>query len=225
MLQFMKKIIHKDNRKLWLLLIISFFIAAVSLPTLPKQIPIHFDVSGNVDSYGSRGFIFIAPFFSFFLILMAEAARHFDPKKENYSFFQKHYYSFFFLIGLLLFSCEIYTLWYCYFPNKVINISDYLIPCIGLLFAYMGNIMPKFKHNYFIGIRTPQTLSNEKVWYRTHRFTGKIWFAGGILTVLTIFLPKMLKVWAFFAIALLLAVLPFLYSFLIYKKIVNEDKH
>lgn len=219
MLHFIKKIFHKDNRKLWILFAVSALIAGASLPFLPDQIPIHFDTYGNVDSYGAKTFIFLAPDIFILLIFFAELFRSIDPKKDNYSLFQKHYYSFFFLVGLILFFMELYTLWYCYFPDKAINASVFIPAFVGVLFSYIGNIMPKFKHNYFVGIRTPHTLANETVWYMTHRFAGKLWFIGGILMALTSFLPGQIKLLLFFALAALLAILPFFYSLCAFKKV------
>ena len=83
--------------------------------------------------------------------------------------------------------------------------------------------MPKFKHNYFIGIRTPHTLANETVWYMTHRFAGKLWFIGGILMALTAFLPGQIKLLLFLALAVLLAILPFFYSLCAYKKVTDPN--
>lgn len=223
MLHFIKKIFHKDNRKLWILLAVSALISAVSLPFLPDEIPIHFDTYGNVDSYGAKSFIFLEPGILILLIFFAELFRSIDPKKDNYSLFQRHYYSFLFLVGLILFFSELYTLWYCYFPNKAANASVFIPALVGISFSYIGNIMPKFKHNYFIGLRTPQTLANETVWYMTHRFAGKLWFIGGILMVLTSFFPAQIKPWLFFALAALLVVLPVIYSLYAYQKVTDPN--
>ncbi|MBD5544770.1 MAG: DUF1648 domain-containing protein [Lachnospiraceae bacterium] len=223
MFHFIKKIFHKDNRKLWILFAISVLIAGASLPFLPDQIPIHFDAYGNVDSYGTKSFIFLAPGLLILIIFFVELFRSIDPKKDNYSLFQKHYYSFCFMVGLVLFFIELYTLWYCYLPDRTVNASIFIPALIGILFSYIGNIMPKFKHNYFIGIRTPQTLANETVWYMTHRFGGKLWFIGGILMMLTSFLPIPIKLWLFFVLTFFLVVLPVFYSLYAYKKVTDPN--
>ena len=78
--------------------------------------------------------------------------------------------------------------------------------------------MPKFKQNFYAGIKTSWTLSDEEVWFKTHRFGGKIWFIGGILMMITVFLPNTLKIIIFFSIVLILVLAPIIYSYLIYKR-------
>ncbi|MBD5465125.1 MAG: DUF1648 domain-containing protein [Lachnospiraceae bacterium] len=222
MLHFTKKIIHKDNQKLWILLILTILVAVCSLPFLPDEIPVHFDAYGNADSFGAKGFIFLAPGFLMFIIISAEFFRHIDPKKENYSLFQNYYYSFLFFVGILLFLLELYTLWHCFIPDKIVNASVFILILLGILFSYIGNALPKFKHNYFVGIRTPHTLSNETVWYMTHRFAGKLWFIGGIFLAFISFLPAPWNMYLFLTFTVLLAALPFLYALWAYKKVTGE---
>ena len=61
---------------------------------------------------------------------------------------------------------------------------------LGFLFAVMGNLMPKIRQNYFIGIKTPWALEDEDNWRRTHRMAGRLWFAAGLLMMLLSVLPK-----------------------------------
>jgi len=60
---------------------------------------------------------------------------------------------------------------------------------IGLLFIILGNYFGKIKMNWFMGIRTPWTLSSEEVWNKTHRFGGKMFILAGLLMMAQIFLP------------------------------------
>ena len=57
---------------------------------------------------------------------------------------------------------------------------------VGLLFIVIGNYLPQCKPNYFVGIKTPWTLSNEEVWRKTHRFSGKVFVVLGIIMILSI---------------------------------------
>jgi len=54
---------------------------------------------------------------------------------------------------------------------------------VGLLFVIIGNYLPKIRKNWIAGIRTPWTLSDERVWDKTHRAAG-LWFVIGGLVVL-----------------------------------------
>ena len=80
------------------------------------------------------------------------------------------------------------------------------------MFIILGVYMPNIKSNWFIGIRTPWTLSNDTVWKKTHIFAGKVFIVAGLLFVLAIFIPKLF----YFIILLLLS--PIIYSYLEFKK-------
>ena len=86
---------------------------------------------------------------------------------------------------------------------------------LGLLFAIIGNYLPKCKQNYTIGIKIPWTLHSEENWNRTHRFAGRIWVAGGLIIMLTGFYGSFV---IFFSVTLLIALVPILYSFLLHRK-------
>jgi Predicted integral membrane protein len=55
---------------------------------------------------------------------------------------------------------------------------------VGVLFVVIGNLLPRARPNWFVGIRTPWTLSSDRVWEKTHRFGGHVFVAGGIVIVL-----------------------------------------
>lgn len=213
----MNKIFKRENLKLWILFVVTFIIASISYNYLPKLIPIHFDEAGNVDNYKDKIFIFLTPLIILFLIVVAEIAKNVDPKKSSYTKFSKQYYLTFFLVSLLMLVIELYTI--AFSTNmKILNINKIIPLCVGLLFTIIGNFMPKFKQNFYAGIRTSWTLSDEDVWFKTHRLGGKVWFVGGILMMITTILPLQLKTAAFGIIIILLALIPIVYSYIIYKK-------
>ena len=86
---------------------------------------------------------------------------------------------------------------------------------MGLLFVIIGNYMPKCKQSYTIGIKIPWTLNSEENWNRTHRFAGWLWFIGGLGMMATGFIGGFV---AFFAIALLMVIVPMIYSYILYRK-------
>lgn len=211
------KIFKQENIKLWILLAVTIIIGLVSYRYLPEQIPMHFDIAGNVDRYGGRIQIFLSPLIILFMIIVAEVARNVDPKKNSYNKFNKQYYLIFFIVSLLMLGIQLYTLAFSFNMN-VVSISLLMPFAVGLLFTIIGNSMPKFKQNFYAGIRTSWTLSDEEVWVKTHRFGGKIWFVGGILMMISSILPDNIKMISFFGIVILLAIVPIGYSYIIYKK-------
>lgn len=95
-----------------------------------------------------------------------------------------------------------------------------MLMLIGLLFAIIGNYLPSVKPNYFIGIKTPWTLENEVVWKKTHQLAGRLWFPGGLMIVILTFIindPKLMHV-IFLTVTGIIAIIPIVYSFIIFKK-------
>jgi uncharacterized membrane protein len=89
---------------------------------------------------------------------------------------------------------------------------------MGLLLALLGNNMHNIKPNYFAGIRLPWTLENEENWRKTHQFAGRLWFFGGLIFAILVFLLN--DKWAGYIGAALLAVLviiPVIYSYNLYR--------
>ena len=89
----------------------------------------------------------------------------------------------------------------------------------GLLFMIIGNYLPKVKQNNTIGIRVVWTLQDEENWNATHRFSGKLWMASGILCMLCgLFEESMAALVLYIVSIMAAAIISILYSYLFYKK-------
>lgn len=109
-----------------------------------------------------------------------------------------------------------------------LNILGYNIPIdvwiptmVGVLFLVLGNYMPKIKNNWFMGIRTPWTLSSEEVWNKTHRLAGKTFIAGGVVMIAMNFFPLAMQMPIFFIMIAIMVLVPMIYSYLLFS---NEQK-
>ncbi len=96
---------------------------------------------------------------------------------------------------------------------------DLLLPVLfGVLFIFLGNVMPKLRQNHTFGLRILTTLGNEENWNKTHRFSGKLWVAGGFATLLTALLPTVCMLVCAGVILVVLLVFPIVYSYRIYRQ-------
>lgn len=211
----MKYLFNRYNLKTWVLFIIAITVACIALPNLPEKIPIHFNMAGEIDNYGNKYMVFFAPMLILLFQVIAEISRHIDPKKDNYDIFKNYYYQIIFLIGFVMLVMQGITIAAAF--GKNVHISTIMPIIVGILFTFIGNMMPKFKHNYTVGIRTSWTLANEQVWYETHRFAGKVWVLGGLLVALIAFLPTPWKLIAFFTVIILMVIMPIAFSYIRYK--------
>lgn len=83
----------------------------------------------------------------------------------------------------------------------------------GLLFIVLGNYMPKFRQNSFMGIRVKWTLESEANWNATHRMGGKVWVAGGFACLAGAMLPVKAMGVVFPVVLVTVALVPIVYSY------------
>ena len=105
-----------------------------------------------------------------------------------------------------------------FYPGRI-SVGRVTTAMVGLLFVFLGNMMPKMKNNFFMGIRTPWTLSDPDVWNRTHRLGGILWFAGGLLTVALALcgISETLMFVLLMVLVAVLALVPTVYSYLCFR--------
>ena len=179
---------------------------------LPEQMPTHWNASGEVDGWSGKAFaVFGLPLIMVaaqWVCMLGTAA---DPKKNNHS--EKVLHRVLWIIPAL--SVVLHAVTYATALGHAVPMEVVMPILIGLMFTIIGNYMPKCKQNYTIGIKIPWTLDNEENWNRTHRFAGWLWTVCGIATILTAFIGG---AWVLLIIALLMVVLPIIYSYLLHKK-------
>jgi uncharacterized membrane protein len=133
---------------------------------MPEKMASHWNGKGQVDGYIPKFWgLFLMPLVYVGLALLFFAIPKIDPLKANIERFRKYYDGFIILLFVFLVSVDLQDiLW-----NLGIKISpNVTFPIgLGLLFFYIGILCEHSKRNWFIGIRTPWTLSSEKVWDKT----------------------------------------------------------
>jgi len=198
-------------------IIISILASFYFYANFPPIVPTHWDLAGRPNGYSSAAFAaFFLPILLVGIYLLFLALPYLDPKKERYLQFSKIYHIFKDLIiavmAMVYFVASLTALGYN------LNMNFWVPGIVGLLFIIMGNYLGKLNPNWFIGIRTPWTLSSEEVWNKTHRFGGKIFILGGLLMVLTIPAPDKWKIVIFTADIIIILLGTVVYSYVIFLK-------
>jgi len=205
-----------------LIIILAVTIAsAIVYPRLPEMAASHWNAAGQVDDTMPRFWAaFLMPLISVGLLLLFLAIPAIDPMKANIAKFGSYYNAFIALIIVFMLFIHVVTLvWNLGYDQ--FNIGNAILPAVGLILVFAGVMMMKAKRNFFIGIRTPWTLSNDTVWEETHKLGGKLFIAAGIITVLTIFLGED-GIWIMLPVALLAAFIPIVYSYVLWRRISNS---
>ncbi|MBN2067594.1 MAG: SdpI family protein [Candidatus Diapherotrites archaeon] len=197
--------------------IVAVIVSFLVFPMLPDAVPVHWNASGSIDAYGPAWMgAFLFPAIIAFVLLLFAVTPKIAIFKENLKSFEKQYWALALVLQVFFLVFYGVTL----MPNFGIEFSYNLlfITPLSFLFVAIGLLMPSFKRNFFVGIRTPWTLASDRVWAKTHRFGGRLFIVFGIATLFSVALPE----WAFavvIGLALLMVAATFVYSYLVYKKI------
>lgn len=204
------------------LLILTVFASIFFYNNLPERIATHWNFAGQVDGWGSgQAQAIFFPLLIVGMYILFLLIPYLDPKKERYEQFNKIYH---------IFKSIILALIVVIYLVVGLNGLGYNLPVgviipglIGLLFIVIGNYMGKIKMNWFMGIRTPWTLSSEEVWNKTHRFGGKMFILAGLLMIAEIVLPMSWKLPVFIIMITALLFGTMGYSYLVYLREKKND--
>ena len=198
--------------------------SAVVYATLPDRIPTRWELSAHPAGavpepngwssrlWGAWGLpIFLLGMWALLIILPK-----IDPRGSNYAKFGGAFEGIILSIMLFLLGMHIIVLraalGYPVAIQRVVPVG------IGVLFVAMGNLLPRARPNWFVGIRTPWTLSSDRVWEKTHRLGGHLFVAGGILIVLAALVMEQWAHIVLITVVVLCTATVFIYSYLEWKR-------
>ncbi len=198
------------------LILISFLMGAYLYTYMPEKMASHWDANGRVNGYMPElSGLFLLPVISAILFLAFMLIPKIDPLKANIEKFRGHFDVFVLLLFVFLFYIHmLIMLWNLGYR---FNIMQLLAPALGVIIYYSGVMTENAKQNWFIGVRTPWTLSSEVVWDKTNKLAGKLFKVAGVLAVMGLVFPK----YAIFLIlvpVILAAVYPVIYSYQKYQQ-------
>ena len=175
-----------------LLTLCSMIPGMVVYNRLPERIAIHFDINNQPDGWSGRAFaVFGIPLMLTAMHLLACLFTNSDERVKNSPQMSRVVR---FLIPVIAFVVE--TAMVLFALEKITDIGMIALCLLGILMIVMGNYLPKTRQNRFMGIRTKKTLGNEEIWNKTHRLTGFVWTAAGVviipLAVLSLYIPAVI---------------------------------
>ena len=169
---------------LLLLIALMFGAALVVWPSAPSDIPVHWNASGQVDRYGGKfEGLLLLPLMALGLYLLMWYLPTIDPGRLNYARFGGAYTAI--RAGVLLLMAGIYAMVIAWVLGSPVDMSRAVPLAVGALFVLFGSVLGQVQPNWFVGIRTPWTLSSTESWSRTHRLGGRLFVALGVLFALT----------------------------------------
>lgn len=209
----------------WSLLILVLQLAAViwfarALPA-DAQVPMHWNIHNQIDGWSGKTFGLLWGLgLNLILFLMIFLMPWYSPWYRQYRDRNEGVLPALTAVLVLFFALiSVYSLAIARWGDlKGVNV---LMLLMGLLFVFIGNLLPKVPKNFFVGYKTPWTLANETVWDKTHRLGGILFVISGLILILKGFI--LLGNSGFQAVSAVvafgLALYPVLHSFILFKRL------
>ena len=202
-----------------LVILIPVLVGLVLWNRLPETLATHWGFDGQPDGYSSLPYAVFVPYLCllaghWFCFLVTSK----DPRNQNRNWKP---------IRLVLWIMPVLSnligiIMYCLALEVKVSVSGIMIAALGLMFVAIGNYLPKCRQNHTIGIKVPWTFASEENWNATHRFGGRVWMIGGVVMMLAAFLPTGWSAGVTVAAAVILSVVPIVYSYCYYRKQVQR---
>ena len=210
--------INKNRSKIVIssiIVLLPMLFGVIMWDELPAMMTTHWGADGNADGVSGKAFtVFGLPFiflilhvFSVLFTLSDKKQKDQDPKALGIVFW---------IIPAV--SLVVNGMMYRTALGGEFRLELLLPALFGLMFIFIGNYLPKVKQNRTLGIKIPWTLNNEENWNKTHRLGGKVWFCGGIMILLSLFLPIKVMLPTMVVLLAVIFIVPVVYSYCIYRQ-------
>lgn len=169
-----------------LLALAAFGFCAWLYPSLPASIATHWNADGVADGFSPRLAIFVYSALMLAIITVWALLPSVSPSRFTVDAFAPTYGQGCVIIVAFIAYAQCLHAWSAHAGG--VDIARAMLAGLALLFAFTGNVMGKLRRNFWFGVRTPWALSNERVWYATHRMAARSMVAGAALALLLLVL-------------------------------------
>jgi uncharacterized membrane protein len=205
-------------------IIVLILIAAATIAGLllwnqfPDQMASHWNEKDQVDGTMSKFWgVFMMPLVTLGLFLLFLVIPNIDPLKANIAKFRGVFNLFItFFIGFMVYIHALTLIWNLGYTGFAL--SKAMLPAMGLLFILIGSMLRQAKRNFFIGIRTPWTLSSDTVWDKTHQLGAVLFMASGVLAFIGGFFGGMTAFWFLLVPLIGSTIFLLVYSYVLYQR-------
>jgi uncharacterized membrane protein len=199
------------------LIVLATFVATlVAYPQLPNFVPTHWNVHNQVNGYSPKWALFLlGPGMMLAIAVLFYFLPWLSPKQFEVDTFRATYLQVMVIIIAMLAYFHGVILWTG--VGHAMDVGRAIIGGTCLLFALLGNLLGKVRRNFYIGVRTPWALANERVWNATHRFAAKTFVASGMIGLIVTLLG--FAGWPVFILLIVGGAAPVAYSLIFYKQL------
>jgi uncharacterized membrane protein len=207
------------------MLIISIILIAIAIITgavlwnqLPDQMASHWDINDQVNGTMPKLWgVFLMPLITLGMLVLFLIVPSIDPLKANIAKFRESFNLFIVLIiAFMLYIHGLTLAWSLGYQD--FKMSAAMLPFMGVLFIAIGFMLRKAKRNFFIGIRTPWTLSSDSVWDKTHQLGSTLFMVSGASAIIGGFFGGMTAFWLMFVPLIGSSLFLVIYSYVLYRQ-------
>lgn len=204
-----------------LLVIAGLVISLWAYPQMPDRVPSHWNIAGEVDATMQRSTVaFLMPVISLVLGLLLLYLPNIDPLRANVEKFRSAYN--WFIVAFLAYFLYLHILIILAGLGVEFNLTHLLIPAASLMMFGIALVLERTRPNWFLGIRTPWTLSSPTVWEKTHRLGSLLFKLSGAVMLIGIFLSPQAAFAIVIGSILITTLVSVIYSYFAYRA--EEDQ-
>jgi uncharacterized membrane protein len=185
------------------------------------DVAVHFGPEGEPDrTMGKLPGLLFLPAISLGVFLLLNYIPKIDPLEDNVEDFKPALEGM--AVALVAFMAYVQGLIIAWNLGIIVDISRAIVPAIAGVFYAAGLLLKRAERNWFIGIRTPWTLSSDEVWRKTHQRAAPLFRFAAVFSLGAIVYPDMLIEFTVVP-AVILAIYSTLYSFIKYRELEGDQ--
>lgn len=210
---------------IWAIIAIQIIVAVYGFAVLPDRVPIHWGINGQANGYGPKWVgTFLYPLMSIGIYVLVRALLAAGPRLGGrQSLTANLKMAKIILAGIALFMLIIQLLTTAASLGIGFDMTMVVMLALSVLFIFLGNYMGKIRRNFWMGIRTPWTITNAVVWERTHRLGGWLFVAVGLIGIPCSFIPP-LRLWGIIVPLIAVTIFLYIYSYICYRQQMQEGR-
>jgi uncharacterized membrane protein len=199
-----------------LLILAALGVSVLYYPQLPDRVATHWGMSGEPNGWSSRLWgAWMLPLLMAVMWVIMRATPHLDPKRANYANFSAVYETL--IVATLAFMLGAHILILAAASGQKVNVGRLVMMGIGAFFIVIGVILPRIHPNWFVGIRTPWTLTSDLSWNATHRVGGWLFAVIGAATLVTAGIEPKTATWVLIVGVAAAVLVMFVYSYVVWR--------
>lgn len=200
----------------WIVVGLIWVSAIVLYGGMPARMATHWNAAGVADGYMGKAFaLFLIPAIMLFMQGLFVVIPKIDPLRKNVEACRDRLEGFALLTSL--FMAYLFALTIAWSKGALFSMTVALMPAFAVMFYGIGALLTGVKRNWFVGIRTPWTMSSDAVWDRTHVLGSRLFKISGVLVLTGMLLPRY-AIWFMVGPMLASAVTTVIYSYKIFKE-------